>query len=133
MLELRKEHTEALSAYMSQRFEDRMVQHLGAAFPERYQRMSEADSSDRPIRELIQKGIKRARHYGIRSERDICHYVELMLVVDPKFETFPQMKWIQKILSSKSVPDDSKMGVIHQQLPTRHPDIEPFQPNHEAV
>ncbi|MEP7122588.1 MAG: hypothetical protein ABJE95_16820 [Byssovorax sp.] len=41
----------------------------------------------------VEDGMRRAEGHGLRLERDICAYVELMIVFGSGFETDPRCPW----------------------------------------
>jgi hypothetical protein len=72
-------------------FETRMVAHMGRFFPE----LAQAAGPPQ-LRELVRLGIERARPYGIVVERDVCKFVDLMLVLGPRFDE--ELAWARAIL-----------------------------------
>jgi hypothetical protein len=119
MLTIRREQMEALSAYMRQSFEDRMVRHIAQSFPAEFKRMASPSAGDQPIRVLIRQGIERAGSNEITSERDVGRFIDLMIVMGPDFETNTEAAWARSVLRDKTLPARVRMELIHQQLPVR--------------
>jgi len=93
---------DALSKYMEQSFEERMVQYLHKFFPQRYEEAGEKD-----VRELIRQGIARAATYQIIRECDVARYITLMFSLRADFDTHTETAWAAPILkdSSRSAED----------------------------
>jgi len=97
MLVMRTAQLEALRASAQQRFEERLMAHLGRIFPRPCAVLGEAG-----LRHLCRDGIARARTYGLRSERDLCKYLSLMLVFGHNFDR--EQPWAAEILQLGSAP-----------------------------
>jgi hypothetical protein len=74
-------------------FEDRMIAHISAFFAQQYHEVGESG-----MREIIQYGIERSASYGIHVERDVCKYIDLMVVLGPDFDRDPALPWAGEIL-----------------------------------
>lgn len=103
MLTIRAAQMEVLGRHMAARFEAEMAAHLRACFPE-----AVAADSDEQLRALVRDGARRAAAHGIVAERDICGYVDLMIVLAPGFDSDPRFPWAQRILGpgGPSAPSD---------------------------
>jgi hypothetical protein len=100
MLSIREEQMAVFSKVAAQKFEDRMVAHLKRCFP------SELESLGEPkARELIQHGVKRAASYGIRGQRDVCKYIDLMIALGSDFDSDPNLIWASEILNDPELRD----------------------------
>lgn len=97
MLVLRNAQLAALGASAQRRFEERLLAHLERFFPHLCAQLGEAG-----LRQLCQDGIARARTYGLRSERDLCKYINLILVFGPGFDR--EQPWAAEILELNSAP-----------------------------
>lgn len=84
-----------------------MVVHLKKFFP----RQCEAEGEPQ-IRKTIQYGIERAAAYGITAERDVCKYIDLMIVFGSDFDADEQLPWAGEILRRRSHPA-TKMRALH--------------------
>lgn len=108
---LRKEHMEALSAYMRQGFDDRMVKHLRTDFPQESGKMDE-----KQLREFIDSGVKKASTYTIEPERDVCRFIDLMVGLGADFDKARDMVWARTILRDPALPSGSKLDLIEHRL-----------------
>jgi len=103
MLTIRQSQIEIFSAVEVRRFEDWMVSHLRRFFPLQCAALAEAE-----LRESIQRGIVRAARYGIRTKRDVCKFIDVMIVLGEDFDSAEAPDWARKILSR---PGDSGMKI----------------------
>lgn len=90
MFKVRREQMQAYREAALRDFEDRMVAHVERCFPQRLTALG-AES----VREVIRLGIERAAGHGIVTERDVCKFIDLMLVLGPTFDEEP---WAREIL-----------------------------------
>lgn len=81
------------------KFEEWMLVHLRRFFPRECRAADE-----KQLRETIQYGIERAAAYGVNSKRDVCKYIDLMIVFGKNFDTDPRYSWAGQILGE---PGDS--------------------------
>ena len=100
MLEIRPEQMEALDEYALRTFVRRVVGHLRAQYPEDTQ-----GTSDEDLTALVETGIARAEAHGIVAERDVCLYVDVMVVLGPDFDKDPRYPWAGEILNDDSWAD----------------------------
>jgi hypothetical protein len=47
---------------------------------------------------MVRHGIQRAKVYGIKSRRDVCKYIDLMIVFGRDFDTNKRTGWAREIL-----------------------------------
>ena len=111
MLVIRREQLSLFSQAELRKFEDWMVSHLGKFFPRQSRTMGESK-----LRETIQYGIKRAASYGIVSKRDVCKYVDVMIVLGRDFDRDPQYLWAARILGQKNSRQKNGSGAKAQAL-----------------
>lgn len=78
---IRGEQMAALSDAAAVAFEDRVLGHLKRCFPELCGEREEAD-----LRGAIRYGIQRAGTYGVVMQRDVCRYIDLMMVFGRDFD-----------------------------------------------
>jgi hypothetical protein len=83
-----------------QKFKNWMVVHLNKFFPTECQSAGEAQ-----LRETIQDGINRAASYGITSKRDVCKFIDLMVVFGRYFDVDARFRWAGEILNKPGNPD----------------------------
>ena len=103
MFKIRPEQMTAFSEAARQSFEDRMVVHLQRFFPAQCESLGEGE-----VRIVIRCGIERAREYGIRAERDVCKYVDIMFAFGRDFDRNPDFPWARRILKERDYPSPSK-------------------------
>jgi len=101
MLVIRKAQLRALKKAAEMGFENKMVAHLNQFFPVVFAKMEEAE-----MLEMIRYGIQRARHHGFESGRDICKYIDVMVVFGPDFDKDADLPWAAEILSDNTTTDN---------------------------
>ena len=94
MLTIRKEQVEEFKKPAIKDFENRMFEHIAKFFPRQF-----AELGEETARRTIQYGIKRAKGYGIVTERDVCKYVNLMVACGPDFDRDPALPWARRVLN----------------------------------
>ena len=100
MLTIRKEQLAVFGPLGKKAFEDRMITHLKKVFPEQSESLGEPK-----LRKIIQYGTQRAASYKIISERDVCKYIDLMILYGADFDKDPKLPWAQSILQNKGIKD----------------------------
>lgn len=96
LLPIRQAQMAAFSQVEIQKFENWMCSHLRKFFPQQSQSFQESQ-----LRELIQYGIARAAQHNITSERDVCKFIDLMIVFGRDFDSAPQHSWATTILANR--------------------------------
>jgi len=102
MLTIRKEQLAVFGPLGKKAFEDRMITHLKKVFPEQSESLGEPK-----LRETIQYGTQRAASYRIISERDVCKYIDLMILYGRDFDKDPNLPWAQSILQNQAIRNPS--------------------------
>jgi hypothetical protein len=102
MLTIRKEQLAVFGPLGKKAFEDRMVTHLNKIFPEQSKSLGEPK-----LRETIQYGTQRAASYRIISERDVCKYIDLMILYGCDFDKDPANSWAQSVLQNQAIRNPS--------------------------
>lgn len=102
MLTIRKEQLAVFGPLGKKAFEDRMLAHLHKFFPEQCKGFDEPK-----LRETIQYGTQRAASYRITSERDVCKYIDLMILYGRDFDKDTNLQWAQSILQNKDIRNPS--------------------------
>ncbi len=97
MLTIRKEQMKALEQVALKDFEDDMVEHIKEFFPNHYKTIGESQ-----IRKVIQYAIERGEVYGFTTHRNVCLYLNNMLILGSNFDVDPQYPWAAEILNEKS-------------------------------
>jgi hypothetical protein len=98
MLIIRKEQLAVFGPLGKKAFEDRMIPHLKKVLPEQSEALGEPK-----LRETIQYGTQRAAAYRIISERDVCKYIDLMILYGRDFDKDPNLPWAQSILQNQAL------------------------------
>jgi hypothetical protein len=100
MLTIRKEQLAVFGPLGKNAFEDRVVAHIKKVFPEQSQTLGEPK-----LRETIQYGTQRAAAHRIISERDVCKYIDLMILYGRDFDKDPNLPWVQSVLQNPAIRD----------------------------
>ncbi len=90
---IRAEQYELLARASLRDFETRAAAHLGEFFPEQCRSLGQ----DGLLR-AIAYGVQRSHEYGIRTECDVCQYLDLMFGLGPDFDRDPKLPWAGEIL-----------------------------------
>jgi hypothetical protein len=104
---IRQGHVLAFARRDSQNFEDWMTAHVQRVFPQAATAMP-----DTALRQLIRTGIDRAAASGIKSKRDVCKYIDLMLLLGDSFESDDRFPWAAKILGRQEQPETKMRDLI---------------------
>lgn len=97
------------------RFEQHVVDHLGATFPQRVAAMS-AEA----LRELTRLGIAGARRHGLTAERDMAIYTGVAMVLGAAFDEDLRFGWAQEILSDPFIGSPAlRADLLHEQTVER--------------
>ena len=100
MLTIRQEQMKVFSQLEVERFEDWMLAHLKKFFP------ANCRSAGEPkLRDIIRRGFERATAYRFTAMRDVCKYIDLMVVFGREFDTDKRLPWAGKILDSRGSPE----------------------------
>jgi len=102
MLTLRKEQVKVFGPIALKSFEDRVVAHLQKVFPEK-----SAELGEDTLRDAIKYETQRAAAYSIKSERDVCKYIDLSILFGRNFDKDSNLPWAQKILQNKNIRNPS--------------------------
>ena len=103
MLIIRQAQMERLQQEARRGVENRMLAHLTRYFPEAYTMMGE-----RGVRDIIRYGIERANHYGIVAERNVCKYIDVMVVLGRDFNMDVTLPWAAEMLRDDTITDNKK-------------------------
>jgi hypothetical protein len=107
MLTIRRAQLAAFSEVDVERFEHWMLAHLRTFFPKQCEAEGEFH-----LRETIRYGMKHAAAHGFRRKRDVCKYIDLMVVLGRDFDTDPQYPWAGMILTELRNPE-TKIEALH--------------------
>ncbi len=100
MLTIRPEQMAVFADASVSRFERRMLGHIAEYFPAHYEIVGE-----QALRATIRLGVERGQAYGLTTQRDLYHYVPLMLLLGSYFDEDPQLPWAAAILKDEAVSD----------------------------
>ena len=98
-LTMREAQMAAFSRVEVQEFNEWMPAHLHKFFPVQCRTAGETH-----LREIIQYGIKRAASYGFTSQRDVCRYIDLVVVFGRDSDTETGSRWAGEILGKRGDP-----------------------------
>ena len=93
---IRQEQMSAFQEDANADFENRMVVHLNKCFPAECQALQEAG-----VRKTIRYGIDQAAKYDVKAERDVCKYIDVMMVYGRDFDTREDLPWAPRILNDQ--------------------------------
>jgi hypothetical protein len=96
MLQIRQAQWNVLSAVETKNFESLMAEHLHHFFPRQFKATGEA-----AVYELIRTGIRLAASHDIKNRRDVCKYIDLMVVLGLHFDLDPRFPWVAEVLNRK--------------------------------
>ncbi len=82
------------------KFEDWTLAHLQRFFPRQCARAGEPQ-----LRKWVRHGVRRASIYGITAKKDVCKYIDVMMVLGPDFDADPKFPWAPGILAGSGSPD----------------------------
>jgi hypothetical protein len=102
MLTIRREQLAVFGPLGKKAFEDRTIAHLKRVFPEQSESLGEPK-----LRETIEYGAERAAAYRIISERDVCKYIDLMILYGRDFDKDPSLPWARSILQNQAIKNPS--------------------------
>jgi hypothetical protein len=100
---------EALSKYMLEQFENRMVDHLRDILAVQTEDMTTED-----LRHLIRQGVDKAEAYKITDELEVETYLECMVQYGVNFDTDTQTSWAGEILRDERFSETDKMQRIDE-------------------
>lgn len=94
MLTIRRAQMDALEREQCKHFEAQMTLHLNTWFAEDI-----AEFGADGLSAFIHHGIKRAALYNIVTEKDVCRYIDLMVVLGQWFDCEQVFPWVEPILT----------------------------------
>ena len=108
---IRPAQLDAFSEDERRKFEDWMLAHVARFFP----RKAKALGGESQTRDLIRHGIGRSASYGITAKRDVCKYVDLMMVFGRDFDADGRFSWALK----QPWPPGDKMAALYDAVKSR--------------
>lgn len=97
---IKNEQQEVFKENALKKFEDEMIEHVKDFFPNHFSLMHEDG-----IRRVTRCGYENAKKYSLISQRNVCSYINNMLLLGSHFDTDPQYPWASEILNDKNKPD----------------------------
>jgi hypothetical protein len=110
VFKLRNDQVRALSEAANTRFENRMMVHVQKFFPRERSALGEDGT-----RNLIREGMRQAPQYGFHNEREVCQYIDLMVVWGQDFATNERLPWARALLTDPTLTDPAwKMSRLYK-------------------
>ena len=88
MLVMRKSQMEAFEKIAARRFDDSLLDHFQAFFPQHAATLGETQ-----LGRIARYGLQRAESRGLKTERAIYLYIALMFLLGSRFDEDPQLPW----------------------------------------
>jgi hypothetical protein len=108
---IRREQLLAMGGLRREAFEVRALAHVWRFFPEPCRSLGELGT-----RELVRRGIERARGHGFTSERDLCKYLNLVFAFGEDFGS--RLPWAASILRLGGAPS-RRMARLYERAVAR--------------
>jgi hypothetical protein len=105
---LREKQLAAFTRSAGEDFEDRMIAHLTAVFPEAC-----AARGPAALRAMIPLGIERAARWGLELEYETCLYLHVMLALGERFDDDPGQAFARAALESPGWGPSSRIEHLH--------------------
>ena len=106
---IRMKQMEVLSATAFETFKARVAAHIRKCFPQHY-----AALGVQLTRLLVDLGVASARRHGFQGQKDICGFIDLMLIFGPDFDNDRGLPWCRAILEDNGLPPEMKMPRLRQ-------------------
>ena len=95
LMAMRIEQMAAFSQAEIHKFERWMTEHLAKFFPREVKALGEIN-----LLETIRYGIRQAAAYEVRTKRDVCKYIDVMVVLGRDFDKDKRYAWAARMLKS---------------------------------
>lgn len=105
MLVMRKSQMEAFEKIAARRFEESLLDHFRAFFPQHAAVLGEAQ-----LQRVLRYGLQRAESRALGTERAIYLYIALMFMLGSRFDEDPQLPWAAREVEEQK-PAPSKPHV----------------------
>jgi len=100
MLTIRREQIRVFDQEAVKRFQEGLIPHLNEHFPAYVKYLG-----GQGIRRVIELGCRNATHHGFDTDRDLCLYTDLSIMLGAGFDTDPQLPWAGSILRDPGLRD----------------------------
>ncbi|MEP7125215.1 MAG: hypothetical protein ABJE95_30070 [Byssovorax sp.] len=117
---LREKQHAAFTRSAEDDFEDRMVAHLGALFPDACAARGEAS-----LRAMIAAGLDRAGRWGLELEFETCLYLHVRLALGDGFDDEGGLPWARAVLESPGWGPSSRIEHLHDLVFLKESPAEP--------
>jgi hypothetical protein len=107
MLTIRNDQLSMFFEAEVRKFETWMAAHLAKFFPGQCAALGE-----HKLLATIQYGIKRAARHGLTAKRDVCKYIDVMIVLGRDFDTHKRYPWAGKLLKKRDRADKKARALI---------------------
>ena len=108
MLTISREQLSSVEASQEQAFVRRAVEHLRQFFPQLLQRAGEERAA-----QVVRSTLARAGEYGLRSEQDVCVFLDLVVVFGPDFDQ--KLAWARELLTGPGYGDPpTRLALLFQ-------------------
>jgi hypothetical protein len=119
---IRSEHLATFQPQADEQFIDELVEHLLDEYDDVTVELpletTGIDEVPREVlREMVGKGIERARRYGLTWESTLASFVSLMFVVAPNFDEHPL---IQHALTTETIAPDERIELLWEGITDEH-------------
>lgn len=105
MFTVKADQMALLAAEAMQRFEERVMAHIGRCFPQAIEQSGKAK-----LLHLIRHGVKHGRKRGLQTEQELVLYIDLSILFGENFEkTYPKAG---EILSNDALSGPGKMELL---------------------
>jgi hypothetical protein len=94
MLHLLRKQLEAFGLLARQDFVEEMIEHLRGFAPDHAKSLGTT-----ALRQIVETGLDRARHYGFTQRGPVQFYIELMFHLGSDFDADPQYPWAGAVLN----------------------------------
>jgi hypothetical protein len=101
---IRPEQMKALEQGSLRAFEDRTFEHVSRLFPQFIKLCGESC-----VRDAIQHGWRRARTFGVTSERGVWEFIDVSLMLGAGFDDDPRFPWAPIILHDADTGERERM------------------------
>ena len=103
MLTIRNAQMKVLSAQQRQKFVDAMCEFLRIQFNQELESISQTS-----LQAKVSAALNTASHYGLRSHRDCCRYLNLAVTLGWEFEQLPENAWMLEYLTDPNAGNPSQ-------------------------
>ena len=107
MLIITDEQMKMFEKYMKEQFVEKVAVYIRKHL---HEESKELDKNE--LHDLIRTGWKRAKHYSLTSEWDICRFIQYKVRLCPDFDANPKTEWAGRILKDSSFDAQEKMDRI---------------------